>query len=55
MKRIYVNEQWCLACHLCEYYCAYANSGLLDMVQALKDKPCTRGYRWNKKEPSALQ
>ncbi|MGE4467236.1 4Fe-4S dicluster domain-containing protein [Sphaerochaeta sp.] len=39
MKRIYVNEQWCLACHLCEYYCAYANSGLHDMVQALKDKP----------------
>ncbi|MGE4584309.1 MAG: 4Fe-4S dicluster domain-containing protein [Sphaerochaeta sp.] len=38
MKRIYVNEQWCLGCHLCEYYCAYANSGLPDMVKALKDK-----------------
>ncbi|HAP56835.1 MAG TPA: 4Fe-4S ferredoxin, partial [Sphaerochaeta sp.] len=23
MKRIYVNEMWCLGCHLCEYYCAY--------------------------------
>ena len=36
MKRIYVNEKWCLGCHLCEYYCAFANSGLDDMVKALK-------------------
>lgn len=35
MKRICVNEKWCLACHLCEYYCAYANSGEKDMVKAL--------------------
>lgn len=39
MKRVYVNEKWCLGCHLCEYYCAYANSGEQDMVKALKDKP----------------
>lgn len=38
MKRVYVNEMWCLGCHLCEYYCAYANSGVADMVKALKDK-----------------
>jgi carbon-monoxide dehydrogenase iron sulfur subunit len=37
MKRVYVNEKWCLACHLCEYYCAFANSGLNDMVK-LKGK-----------------
>ena len=37
MKRIYVNEAWCLGCHLCEYYCAFANSGEKDMVRALKD------------------
>ena len=36
MKRIYVNEKWCLGCHLCEYYCAYANSGETDMVKALQ-------------------
>ena len=36
MKRLYVNEKWCLGCHLCEYYCAYANSGEKDMVHALK-------------------
>ena len=39
MKRIYVKEEWCLGCHLCEYNCAYANSGLSDMVKALKEKP----------------
>ena len=37
MKRIYVNEEWCLGCHLCEYYCAFANSGKDNMVSALKD------------------
>lgn len=44
MNRIYVNEKWCLGCHLCEYYCAFANSGQQDMVKAfdfelIKDKP----------------
>ena len=38
MKRIYVNEKWCLGCHLCEYNCAYANAGISDMVKALKGK-----------------
>ena len=37
MKRVYVNEKWCLGCHLCEYYCAFANSGKSSMVKALKD------------------
>ena len=39
MKRVYVNEEWCLGCHLCEYNCAFANSGMKDMVKALKDRP----------------
>ena len=39
MKKVYVNEQWCLGCHLCEYNCAFANSGSDSMVKALKDKP----------------
>ena len=38
MKRVYVNEEWCLGCHLCEYNCAFANSGMKDMAFALKDK-----------------
>lgn len=39
MKRVYVNEEWCLGCHLCEYNCAFANSGVIDMPTALKGKP----------------
>lgn len=39
MKRVYVNEAFCLGCHLCEYNCAFANSGQSDMVKALKGKP----------------
>lgn len=39
MKRVYVKEEWCLGCHLCEYNCAFANSGEADMVKALKGKP----------------
>ncbi|CRZ35543.1 carbon-monoxide dehydrogenase iron sulfur subunit [Herbinix hemicellulosilytica] len=36
MKRVYVNEKWCLACHLCEYYCTFAGTGEKDMARALK-------------------
>lgn len=39
MKRIYANEKWCIGCHLCEYNCAFVNSGLGNMALALKDKP----------------
>ena len=39
MKRVYVNEDWCIGCHLCEYNCAFANSGAKDMAKALKGKP----------------
>lgn len=38
MKRVYVNEQWCLGCHLCEYNCAWANSGVANMTAALKGR-----------------
>ena len=37
MKRVYVNEKWCLGCRLCEYNCAFANSGMSDMVKALNN------------------
>lgn len=37
MKRVYVNEKWCLGCHLCEYYCAFANTREKDMARALKE------------------
>lgn len=38
MKRVYVDEKWCLGCHLCEYYCAFANSDEDNMIKALKDQ-----------------
>ena len=38
MKRVFVNEEWCLGCHLCEYNCAFAKSGAESMVKALKGK-----------------
>lgn len=39
MKRVYVNEKWCLGCHLCEYNCALAGMGGGDMARKLKDTP----------------
>ena len=39
MKRVYVNEKWCLGCHLCEYNCAFSNSGKASMVKALRNQP----------------
>ncbi|MGN0819118.1 MAG: 4Fe-4S dicluster domain-containing protein [Christensenellaceae bacterium] len=39
MKRVFVKEERCIGCHLCEYNCAFANSGEISMVKALKDKP----------------
>ena len=38
MKRIFVDEKWCLGCHLCEYYCAFAGTDKKDMARALKDR-----------------
>lgn len=37
MKKVYANEDVCLACHLCEYYCAYSHSGEESMVKAFKN------------------
>ena len=43
MKKVYANEDWCLGCHLCEYYCAFAHCDEKDMVKAFKDgKPQPR-------------
>lgn len=33
MKKVYVNEEWCLGCHLCEFYCS-AGAGGETMVNA---------------------
>ena len=44
MKKVYVNEDWCLGCHLCEFTCAAANSGAPDMIKAFAGgkKPVAR-------------
>lgn len=49
MKRVYVNEEWCLGCHLCEYYCAFASSKEEDMARALKDIIIRPGIRIEEK------
>jgi carbon-monoxide dehydrogenase iron sulfur subunit len=36
LKRVYVNENRCLGCHLCEYWCAFANSGEDSITKAFK-------------------
>jgi len=37
MKRVFVNEKWCLGCHLCEYHCAFAAMHEKHMEDALRD------------------
>lgn len=36
MKKVYVNEERCLGCHLCEFYCAFANSHEDEMFKAFR-------------------
>ncbi|MBQ6728486.1 MAG: 4Fe-4S ferredoxin, partial [Clostridia bacterium] len=50
MKRVYVNEKWCLGCHLCEYNCAYANVGGINMYLSLKDKKISPNVRIEEKD-----
>lgn len=45
MKRVYVNEKWCLGCHLCEYNCAFAHTGMDNMAKALKGKTINPNIR----------
>ena len=51
MKRVYVNESWCLGCHLCEYYCAFAATRERDMSRALKDRCIFPGIRIEQQGP----
>ncbi|OGO32771.1 MAG: 4Fe-4S ferredoxin [Chloroflexi bacterium RBG_16_56_11] len=36
MKQVYVNEQVCIGCHLCEVYCRLKHSRSKDLVKAHK-------------------
>ena len=50
MKKVYVNEKWCLGCHLCEYYCAFAATNESDMARALKDSKISPRIRIEENE-----
>lgn len=36
MRRVYVNEQVCIGCHLCEIYCQLKHAHSKDLVKAFK-------------------
>jgi len=36
LKRVYVKEEVCIGCHLCEVYCQLKNAGTKDLVKAFK-------------------
>jgi anaerobic carbon-monoxide dehydrogenase iron sulfur subunit len=38
MKKIYVKEEVCIGCNLCEVYCRLAHAPSDDIIKALKDK-----------------
>lgn len=47
MRRIYIKEQACIGCHLCEVYCQVAHSPSRDLVKAFKrgaPRPLPRLY-----------
>ena len=37
MKKVYAIEDYCLACHLCEYYYGFSHSGETSIVKAYKN------------------
>lgn len=46
MKKIFVNEQWCLGCRLCEYWCVWSASG---------EERFTDAFENGKKPPYGMQ
>ncbi len=36
MRRVYVNEEVCIGCHLCEVYCQLQHAQLKDLIKAFK-------------------
>ncbi|MFH1650489.1 MAG: 4Fe-4S dicluster domain-containing protein [Chloroflexota bacterium] len=38
MKKVYVKEQACISCRLCEVYCRLAHSGTNDLLKAFKQQ-----------------
>lgn len=38
MKTIYIREEVCIACHLCEVYCRLAHSPVNDLIKTFRQK-----------------
>ena len=38
MKRVYVSEDVCIGCHLCEVYCQLKHAKTNDLIKAFKDE-----------------
>ena len=39
MKKVYVNEEVCIGCGLCEVYCRLEHSSSRDLVKSFKREP----------------
>ena len=39
MKKVYVNEEVCIGCGLCEVYCRLEHSASRDLVKSFKREP----------------
>ncbi len=39
MKRVYINEELCMGCRLCEVYCRVEHSKYKDLIKAFKKEP----------------
>ena len=53
MKRVYINEEVCMGCHLCEVYCQLEHSQSKDLIKAFKkESPQPLPLVWvEKREP----
>ena len=52
MKRVYVKEEVCIGCHLCEVYCRQKQAMVKDLVKAFKKKsPPSSRVRIEEKGP----
>ena len=54
MRRVYVKEQFCIGCHLCEVYCQQQHSQSKDLIKAFKRKAPRLLPRLRVKEKGAV-
>ena len=55
MKRVYVNEEVCIGCRLCEVYCRLKHSGATDIIKAFRrEAPVLARVRLESKRPQCF-